>query len=157
MSLILNTTITENNGPEIQRFLKKIKVLPNNCWEWQAARSNGRYGSFTNKNRKYQAHRFIYEYFYGNILPNHIIHHRCNNPSCVNPIHLEETTQKRNLLYSNITLAFLNIRKTICIRGHPFNKLNTVITKRNQRRCKICRSVYSKKYRMSKKQLQLLQ
>lgn len=46
-----------------------------------------------------------------------------------------------------------NAEKTCCPKGHPYNELNTYITKRKNggtmRRCKICQMGWSRKYRNS--------
>ena len=40
---------------------------------------------------------FIYEKFRGSILAGMIIRHRCDNPACINPLHLRSGTQKDNI------------------------------------------------------------
>ena len=41
-------------------------------------------------------HRYIYEKFYGAIPENLIVRHKCDNPKCCNPLHLELGTRLEN-------------------------------------------------------------
>lgn len=59
------------------------------CWEWQKTKSDRGYGRVSVNGKGAWAYRAYYEVAYGPIPPDHDIHHKCNNPSCVNPEHLE--------------------------------------------------------------------
>jgi hypothetical protein len=90
----------------LDRFWSKV-IFPINlidsCWIWDAAKNSNKlnrdYGIFyVNSNIGNQrAHRFAYEYFYGLILPNLEVLHKCDTPSCVNPNHLRPGTQQDNI------------------------------------------------------------
>jgi hypothetical protein len=59
------------------------------CWNWLKTKSKRGYGLVSVKGRPHWAYRAYYEAAYGAIPPKHDIHHKCKNPSCVNPEHLE--------------------------------------------------------------------
>lgn len=85
--------------PIIERFAEKYSVdQKTGCWKWTGAKIAGGYGHL----RRYQqepilAHRFSYEHHYGSIQPGMIVRHKCSNPSCVNPAHLELGTHEDNM------------------------------------------------------------
>jgi len=81
----------------IDRFISKIIISPNNCWEWQGSKTKEGYGRFALDKIMIMAHRFSYEYHVRYIPENLEIDHICKNKSCVNPSHLEAVTHKVNV------------------------------------------------------------
>ena len=63
------------------------------CWEWQKWKLRG-YGRVTVDGVPQWAHRAYYEAAFGPVPEGLDVHHRCENPSCVNPEHLEALTQR---------------------------------------------------------------
>ena len=133
----------------IERFLSKISITKSGCWEWTGYLDKDGYGTFWSRNVTLGAHRFAFEYYYGAICPDLTINHLCRNRRCVNPEHLEQITNKENVL-KGVGLTAINARKTHCMRGHEFTPENTY-SYSNQRICKICVSQYQKDYRQKKK------
>lgn len=72
-----------------------------NCWEWKAFRPDDNYGRFSvyyqHKTRTYLAHRLAY-FLNTGVWSGRLIMHRCDNPPCVNPAHLQEGTDLDNAL-----------------------------------------------------------
>ena len=84
---------------DIQRFQAKINYSagPEGCLPWIGSTSHGR-GNFWLKSRNYVAARVAY-YFHYRIDPGVLlVCHKCDNPICVNPVHLELGDQSQNML-----------------------------------------------------------
>lgn len=80
-----------------QRFIEKTFVDKNGCWIWTGAKLRGGYGSFLGENKTHwQAHRFSYSFYVGNLSKDVDVLYRCDNPSCVNPDHLFLGTDEDN-------------------------------------------------------------
>ena len=71
--------------PDGKKFLSHIRKSRAGCWIWTAATFLGGYARF----KDVVAHRWAWKQVYGDILtPNDILHHTCENKSCVYPGHL---------------------------------------------------------------------
>ena len=80
-----------------RRFRRKVKEMPNGCWEWIAAKHPKGYGIFSIKGKTIYAHRYLWQLLNGSISSNFELDHLCNNKSCVRPDHLECTTHAENM------------------------------------------------------------
>lgn len=69
--------------------------VENGCMLWKSSKRNG-YGRFRVGNKNISAHRYSYENFVGYISDKMIVMHKCDNPSCVRPDHLEVGTMTDN-------------------------------------------------------------
>ena len=132
------------------RFLSNVdKAGPAGCWQWLAGHSTHGYGRFFNGYRTMQAHRFAYELFVGAIPANFQIDHLCRNVSCVNPEHLEPVTMRENLARAPINgvyvAACIQLSKTHCPHGHPYNAENTS-NYNGTRKCRTCAREYTRGY-----------
>lgn len=88
----------------VERFWAKVDKTPGlgphgTCWHWTGATVGG-YGSMGwNENRKVRshlAHRISYFLEHGE-QPGPVVMHTCDNPRCVNPAHLINSTQAANI------------------------------------------------------------
>lgn len=67
------------------------------CWIWVGARTPLQYGAINVGGKRELAHRVAYELSSGHIPKGAVIDHKCHNPSCVRPGHLQAVTQKQNV------------------------------------------------------------
>jgi len=124
-----------------ERFWSYVERGPENqCWEWQGYIDIDGYGQFWNETLC-RAHRYAYELMVGPIPEGLVLDHLCNNKICVNPHHLEATTNRTNTLRAD-GLPSRNARKTHCLHGHPFNEVNTYRGEDGGRRCRTCLRMY---------------
>lgn len=81
------------------RFWDKADRDGEGCWEWHGAMHPVGYGSSWNQRlqRVDVAHRVAWELTHGPLGPDEVIRHRCDNPPCVNPDHLEFGTREENM------------------------------------------------------------
>jgi hypothetical protein len=144
----------------IEKFLSKICIKDDGCWDWLGSGVNTGYGKFWDGNRLVFVHRYSYEWFNNVKLPeydcvNYEIDHLCRNRKCVNPDHLELVTHKINVQRGSASEvnSLRNKAITQCIHGHPFNKNNTYIRKNGERMCKTCRRENMRRYKVEERRV----
>ena len=72
-----------------RRLTKYTPVPETGCWLWTGAWDTRGYGKFKVTNSATgKAHRFFYKQMVGPIPDGMLVCHRCDTPSCVNPVHL---------------------------------------------------------------------
>jgi len=77
-------------GDDSARFWDKVdRRGPDECWEWQGYRDVYGYGSFSVWPSRVSASRFAFEDTFGVLAADEVARHRCDNPPCCNPAHLE--------------------------------------------------------------------
>lgn len=72
----------------LKKFWEKVNITPRGCWEWQAGLTINGYGKYGFSGKTIMAHRFAYFLYYQTNTAGHFVFHECNNPACVNPLHL---------------------------------------------------------------------
>lgn len=72
----------------------------NGCWIWVGAKKGNGYRNSWINGKHVPAHRAVYTALVGEIELGMVLHHKCNNKLCVNPAHIEVTTNARNVRYA---------------------------------------------------------
>jgi hypothetical protein len=84
-----------NTRPDVERlgkFFRRVRVSAHGCWVFVGARHGRDYSNFSGLG----AHVVSYRWFVGPIPEKHHIHHTCQTPQCVNPVHLEAVSPKEH-------------------------------------------------------------
>lgn len=90
-TLVQHSCITEQEA-----FEAKFKKTES-CWVWNGTLNSSGYGIFLlTGGTPVRAHRYAYELYVGKIPDGKIIMHKCDNPPCVNPNHLQVGTKSEN-------------------------------------------------------------
>lgn len=81
------------------RFWEKVKIASyDDCWEWTAAKSPDGYGCFRVNGVLRHSTHVAYELAWGIPFPKSMhACHACDNPSCVNPLHIWIGTNDDNI------------------------------------------------------------
>lgn len=83
--------------PQDPLFWAKVDTS-GDCWLWTGYLDRQGYGRVGRKGRNPMgAHRYAWELTNGPIPEGKVIRHSCDNPPCVNPVHLQLGTQRDNI------------------------------------------------------------
>jgi hypothetical protein len=90
-----------------------FEVAPSGCWIWLGTFTSRGYPSRGTKAGSYLVHRRVYEQAIGEIPAGHQVHHRCEEPRCVNPEHLETQTAKEHarLHHGSLCSVFVTLAR----------------------------------------------
>jgi hypothetical protein len=82
----------------LEKFFSKVNQADNrlDCWEWQGYLNQKGYGTLIIGQNHFKAHRLSYYLQYGKDPIGWLVQHKCDNPKCCNPFHLELGTEKTN-------------------------------------------------------------
>jgi len=125
------------------------KVIPDRatgCLSWTAAKDSDGYAILQVSGIAARAHRVAYELVIGGLVSGLSLDHVCRNRGCINPFHLEQVTNKENILRGN-GLAARNARKTHCKNGHALSGDNMRYNRAGSRICRTCAREYQREYK----------
>jgi hypothetical protein len=117
---------TRARGTIEERFFRHIEKT-DGCWLWTGRLVGKGYGSLGmgGKGAKHKlSHRLSYEIHHGEIPDGMVVMHKCDNPRCVNPNHLEVGTQSQNIKDAFARGRKLNLPSGLKGESHGASKLN---------------------------------
>jgi len=86
---LLKMSKNNKKQPPIDSFLKKIKIIGDDCWVWIGEYSVIAVPVLKKEDNCIRADKFSYEYFKEKKIPfGYYLDHICGNKNCVNPKHL---------------------------------------------------------------------
>ena len=80
----------------LERLKSRLKVVPAGCWEYQGFRHPEGYGALSYRGKQLRAHKMMYLLAKGEIPKGKLVMHKCDNPPCCNPAHLQLGTKADN-------------------------------------------------------------
>lgn len=88
--------------PLMDRVSRHVRVSDAGCHEWQGTRLTNRagaqtYGQIRIAGRTVLVHRAVFAHLHGAIPEGCEVRHRCDNPRCCNPDHLELGSKSDNM------------------------------------------------------------
>jgi hypothetical protein len=134
------------------RFWSKVNKT-STCWLWIGGTSDG-FGIFspggTPGRRK--AHIFAWLLSGGQLRKGMVVGPKCGVRLCVRPDHLELVPFSELIARSGGAVG-LNMRKTHCLRGHPFDAANTKrsASKPDRRSCRTCWNEFRQRRRATRR------
>lgn len=126
----------------LRRFMSKVECSHAGCDVWTGSRRKDGYGRFRIDGKTQLAHRVSFEIWKGPIPNGMDVCHRCDNPSCVNPVHLFLATHVGNMQDKIKKRRDHNQQKTHCPQGHEYTPANAYTAPgTNSRACRTCRCI----------------
>lgn len=110
------------------------------CILWTGYTDRGGYGRIRAWGRDESTHRAMYRLVYGSIPAGKELHHVCETPACVNPLHLMPLTRAEHSKFSK------KAQQTHCKHGHPFDEDNTYVDPNGNRDCRACGRDRARRY-----------
>ncbi|MFD5308310.1 HNH endonuclease signature motif containing protein [Streptomyces ardesiacus] len=79
-------------------FSDQATVTDAGCWETHLSEQNDYgYTQISIEGKNWKLHRFAFSISHGDISESEQIHHKCANPKCFNPEHLEAISKRDNI------------------------------------------------------------
>ena len=139
--------------PGIDRAdLRALAEAATQCIPWEAGCDFYGYGRTTINGRRTRAHRLMWELINGPIPDGMFVLHSCDNPPCVNPLHLRVGTHVDNMADVRDRGRGRNVHmgKTHCPQGHPYAGDNLYVH-RGKRYCRTCVRSRSRAYQAARR------
>lgn len=148
------TTTPRFGDPRLpKRFWEKVRIDPDGCWRWTAAKTRNGYSKVGWQGKTPTAHGLLYRLLVSEV-DGVQIDHTCHDPEfckdgnecphrlCVNPAHLRLVSHAENMDVSRARRV--KSEQTHCKHGHAFSEKNTYVNPKNGHR--VCRTCYRGSY-----------
>ena len=133
--------VSDRQSERFWTYVDKTNI--GGCWEWIGALGAGGYGLYHigNGQRTFPsiavAHRIAYFLMRGSLPVDLTLDHLCRNRKCVNPDHLEPTSNRENIL-RGVGATAINAKKQTCPKGHLYTGDNLYVRPPGFRVCREC-------------------
>lgn len=139
--------LSKINDTYVFRFLERIILeSPDKCWGFVSCKDRDGYGFMSVSRVLIRSHRLAWCIFNEKTIPHGmVVMHKCDNPSCVNPQHLDIGTPLDNT--ADMVNKGRNCKPPklkFCKRGHPRSPEN--LGGSNGRSCKECMKIHFKSF-----------
>lgn len=134
---------------DLARFHARVRTS-DGCWLWAGEITSAGYGQFSLYRRsltggrdrlRLLAHRVAYALAHEEDPGNAVVRHRCDNPPCCNPAHLETGTQAQNIADA-LARGRLDFSGLTAYREARDQKVADLFA-RGLKRCRLCKEVVS--------------
>ena len=115
------------------------------CLLWLGTISDRGYGTIRVNGRTERAHRVAWALRHGAIPAGAYVLHGCDNPACVNPLHLHIGDHTLNMREMASRGRGNTQKRTLCPSGHPYSPENTIWRRGCGRRWRVCRTCHRKR------------
>lgn len=103
-------------GDPIKRLMSRVKKSKDSCWVWNGALVRG-YGVINIDGKTEYVHRVVFAASGKKFNKRLTLDHKCRNPRCVNPDHLEPVTRSENIRRMNSAQP-----RNRCRKGHLYSE-----------------------------------
>jgi len=94
----LRNALDNGDLPTILRVAQESSdITEDDCWLWRFAKNSAGYPMLGQGGSGGLVHRRMVETFLGRAIGREPVHHKCANSACINPDHLQLTTQRENM------------------------------------------------------------
>lgn len=109
------------------------------CHIWNRAKNNRGYGVMFHDGKVRLAHRVSWFAKHGRWpAEGMVVDHMCDVKDCVNSEHLQELTNRENILRAKMSPMNVMLRRTACGRGHEYTDETIRLDSKGHRQCRVC-------------------